>query len=215
MSTKKTWTREQLEQIGVGKMTSVAVPVNLGVSAGQRILDLSEMESLLRGARLISLQECYCKQRMGNCDMPRDGCLGLDGGAEEMIAKNGARVVSLEDALVALQRSHEAGLVHMAYTTIGQEKVSMVCSCCSCCCHSLTAALDYGYPGLVLSSKLIARDRSKGCTNCGTCVARCLFKAREMVDKRMVYSPEKCFGCGLCVTTCPEEVIGMAEREKK
>ena len=215
MSEKKSWTREQLEKIAVGKMTTVAVPVNTSFEAGQRVLDLGEMEELLKKARLISQQECDCKQRMGNCDSPQDGCLSLDEEAEDMIKNYGAHEIFLEDALAALKRTHEAGLVHMAYTMNGQDKVGVVCSCCSCCCHSLSAALDFDYPGLVLRSELVARDAAQGCVDCGTCVSRCHFGARKMVDEKMVYTTEKCFGCGLCVTTCPKVVITMVPRPEE
>jgi len=214
MTTKKSWTREQLERITVGKMTTVTVPVNISFEAGQRILDLSEMEEILKNAKLISPQECDCRKRMGNCMEPMDGCLGLDEEANEMIEKYGAHEVSVKEALEALKRTLEAGLVHMAYTMKGQDKVGIICSCCSCCCHSLTAALTYGYPDHVFSSKLIASQDNDKCTNCGICVSRCQFGARVMDDGTMVYHKERCFGCGLCVTKCPEGAIEMAGRSE-
>ena len=41
------------------------------------------------------------------------------------------------------------------------------------------------------------------CDDCGDCVDRCHFGAREMVNGVMVFKSEMCFGCGLCVSTCP------------
>lgn len=214
MNTKKSWTRKQLEQITIGKMTTVTVPVNISFEAGQRILDLSEMEEILKNAKLISQQECDCRKRMGNCIEPMDGCLGLDEEAEEMIETCGSHEVSVEDALEALQRTHEAGLVHMAYTMTGQDKVGVICSCCSCCCHSLTAALEFGYPDHVFSSKFIAAQDDEKCTNCGICVSRCQFGAREMDDGKMSYHKERCFGCSICATKCSEGAIEMVKRSE-
>ena len=212
MNTKKSWSREELERITIGKMTTVTVPVNISFETEQRVLDLSEMEKLLKEARLISQQECDCRKRMENCVEPMDGCLSFDEEAEEMIEKSGAHEVSVDEALEALTRTHVAGFVHMAYTMKGQDKVSIICSCCSCCCHSLTAALTYGYPDHVFSSKLIAAQDDEKCENCGTCVKRCQFGAREMDNEKMIYHEERCFGCGLCVTKCPEGAIEMVKR---
>lgn len=213
MSGRKQWTTEDLERLVVGKMTTVTVPVGWKVKVGQRVLDLSEVERLLREARIIAQQECDCRKQLGNCDSPRDGCLCLDEEAEEMMEKGGAREIGLEEAMDALVRSNEAGLVHMAYTFTGHQKPDVICSCCSCCCVTLAAALKEGYPGLIFHSKLLAED-AEGCVHCGACVPVCNFGAREMKEKEMVYTPEKCFGCGLCVARCPGNIISMVEREE-
>jgi len=212
MTTKKSWTREELERGYVGKMTTVTVPVNISFQGGQRVLDLSEVEAILKDATLISQQECDCRKKMRNCMEPMDGCLSLDEEARDMIENHGARKITVEEGLQALKRTHEAGFVHMAYTMEGQEEAEIICSCCICCCHSLAAALEFGYPDHVFSSKLIAAQDEEACTNCGTCVPRCQFGARAMVEEKMAYERERCFGCGLCVTTCPEGAIEMVER---
>jgi heterodisulfide reductase subunit A-like polyferredoxin len=47
------------------------------------------------------------------------------------------------------------------------------------------------------------------CRNCGTCVKRCVFDVRKIQDKKLVLKESSCYGCGLCVTTCPEKAISM------
>jgi len=209
---KKHWTRERLEKIAVGKHTALTIPVDIVMEAGQRILDLSEVEEVLRGARLISQQECDCRKQMGNCTEPMDGCLSFDEEAEEMIRKHGAHEVAVEDALASLERTHQAGMVHLAYTFTGKEKVGIVCSCCACCCHTMVAALEHDYPGMLFSSGKVARDDGASCVNCGKCVSRCQFGAREMKEGNMVFTQENCFGCGLCATSCQEKAISMVKR---
>jgi NAD-dependent dihydropyrimidine dehydrogenase PreA subunit len=35
-----------------------------------------------------------------------------------------------------------------------------------------------------------------------------------MVDGKKRYDKTRCFGCGLCVSTCPEGAIKLVERKK-
>ena len=114
---------------------------------------------------------------------------------------------------IVLRRSHEAGLVHMAYVFKYKEKPGLICSCCSCCCHTLGGLLRYGIHTEVLSSRLIASDAGEKCIDCGECVSRCAFEARGMKEDKMVYDFSKCMGCGLCVSTCPTEAISMVARD--
>lgn len=210
---KNDWTKEELEEEYVNTMTAVTVPVNIHIEGQQRILDLSEMKEILREAKTISLGECSCRKKLKKCDAPLDVCISLDKEAEDIINSGLARKVNLQQALGALERSHSAGLVHIAYTFEGNEKPDIVCSCCSCCCHSMSALIRFGIPDAVTSSKYVAVNNQETCTNCGTCVKRCQFKARHLENNKLVYNKDRCFGCGACVSTCPTESISLTKRD--
>lgn len=212
MSANNDWTREELEEEYIGKMTAVTIPVNMHIQGQQRILDLSEMKETLREASLISLGDCGCRKKVKRCDAPLDVCIGLDNKAEDLIEKGLAKRASLKEALEALERSHAAGLVHIAYTFEGKQKPEYVCSCCSCCCHSMSALVRFGMPEAVVASKYIALNNPETCINCGTCVERCRFKARHLENDKMTFDKAKCFGCGLCVSTCPTKSISLVKR---
>ena len=211
MKNAEDWTREELMKDYVGQMTPVTVPVNISIQGQQTILDLSSMESILKNAKVISLQDCGCRAKWQKCNAPLDVCLSLDYEAEDA-AKRGAKQITLKQALNALKRSHKAGLVHIAYTFEGKEKPEFICSCCSCCCHSLSALVRFGIPNHVVASQYIAQQNTETCQNCGTCVQRCQFHARQLMNNKLKYNPTKCFGCGLCVTTCPTSSITLMKR---
>jgi Na+-translocating ferredoxin:NAD+ oxidoreductase subunit B len=61
-------------------------------------------------------------------------------------------------------------------------------------------------------SDYIAAQEDTRCNDCGLCIPRCIFSARQMVDGKLAYQSEWCFGCGLCVTACPEEAIFLNKR---
>jgi ferredoxin len=205
------WTREELLRDYVSQMTPVTVPVNISIQGHQTILDLSSVENILRNAEIITVEECDCRAKWHRCDSPLDVCLSLGDEAREAM-KRGARRISLAQALVVLKRSHQAGLVHMAYTFKDKEKPEVICSCCSCCCHSLSALVRFGIPDHVVASEYIASNNDETCDNCGTCVQRCQFRARQLIDDKLVFDPAKCFGCGLCVSACPTKSITLIKR---
>jgi Pyruvate/2-oxoacid:ferredoxin oxidoreductase delta subunit len=212
MSARDDWTEEELEREYVSKMTAVTIPVNIRIKGQHRILDLSEMKKIITESRLISLGKCGCRKDMKRCNAPLDVCISLDKEAEDMIEKGLAKKANLEEVLKALERSHTAGLVHIAYTFEGNEKPDVVCSCCSCCCHSMSALVRFGIPDAVVMSNYVAVNNQEACTNCGTCVGRCQFKARRLENGKLTYNRDRCFGCGVCVSTCPTKSISLVKR---
>ena len=206
------WSRGELEKRLNSIELAVTIPVNLRIKGEQRILDLSEMEQFLRKAKLISIGECGCRKKLHRCNAPLDVCFSLDREAEDFVKKGLARKVGLEEALDALRRAHEAGLVHVTYTLKRKEKPEVICSCCSCCCHSLSALVRFGMPNAVVASKFIADLNPETCINCGKCVTRCQFRARRLENGNLAYDRTRCFGCGLCVSTCPTGSISLTTR---
>lgn len=206
------WNEKELRK-HTEDMVAVTVPVNIHIEGKQKILDLMVAEKLLTSARVISLGNCDCRTKMKKCDAPLDVCLCLDKYAEDLIKSGDARAVSVEQALDALRRSHEAGLVHLAFTNKGDERPFAICSCCSCCCHALSSLLRFNIPAVAESEHVAFQDEER-CADCGICVGRCQFDARRLVDGKLVFNGAKCFGCGLCVTACPTEAISLIERRE-
>lgn len=213
MEQKKDWTREHLEEHYVNKMKAVTIPVDISFTGKQRILDMSELKEILINAKVISQAECDCRKKMGNCIEPMDGCLCLDDEAVVEIEKYDGKQVTVEEAMEAMQRTFDAGLVHMAYIYKGKDKPDIICSCCRCCCHSLSAALRFGYSDHVIFSEKISNQNSELCNDCGACQDRCQFQARTLQDDKLIFESEKCAGCGLCLSECPNEAITMIKRE--
>ncbi|WXG44108.1 MAG: 4Fe-4S binding protein [Promethearchaeati archaeon SRVP18_Atabeyarchaeia-1] len=208
----KDWTKDELMNEYVGKYTPLTIPVDISIEGQQTILNLTRAEKILDDAKVIAVEDCGCRTRMRKCDAPLEVCLSLDDGAKEAI-ESGARKISKSQALAVMRRSHEAGLVHLTYTIKGQEKPFIICSCCSCCCHSLSALVRFGIPDHVVASEYIASDNEETCDKCGTCVRRCQFHARQLVNGKVEFDQSRCYGCGVCVTTCPTKSIKLITRK--
>jgi Pyruvate/2-oxoacid:ferredoxin oxidoreductase delta subunit len=211
---KNFYSKTQVQEIADEIERVVIMPVNSEIEIEHRIFTSEEMISILQKARKIVLQDCGCKTEYGNCDSPREICLTLDEEADYALKnrKDNSKEIEIDEALSVLRKSHEAGLVHMAYIMKGEEKPGLICSCCSCCCHTLGGLLKYGIHAQILSSAYIAEDVREKCINCGECVNRCKFGARLIKEDSLLYNMSKCRGCGLCVSSCPTQAIKMRKR---
>jgi NAD-dependent dihydropyrimidine dehydrogenase PreA subunit len=206
------WTRKELEEEILSKYRAVTIPVDVRFEGKHRVLDMSAVEGMLRSAKLISLADCSCREKVKGCERPLDVCLCIDSDAEELIEKKRAKKVTLPEALVALKRASEAGLVHVSYLEIGKDRPQIFCSCCTCCCHSMAALVRFGYSDAVVRSDRIALQDESLCDSCGICVERCQFGAREITDKTLAYDSSRCFGCGVCISSCPVDAITLGPR---
>jgi NAD-dependent dihydropyrimidine dehydrogenase PreA subunit len=209
------WPQEHLDYISESYKAGTTIPVNVKVAAEQHVLSMENVKQILSRARLISLMDCYCRLTFGHCDAPVNVCLDLNEVAERHIAEFGAREITLDEALEVLEKTHEAGLVHMAYghgDLYEPGVVNSVCSCCTCCCGIFSGILRFGlFPHLLTSHATVVTDES-ACIDCGDCVERCQFGAREITSGLLEFNPDLCFGCGLCVSTCPTYAITLLDK---
>jgi len=209
------WPLENLEYISQNYKAGETIPVDVNIEAEQHVLNLEQVKRILRKAHTISLMDCYCRLTYGRCDAPIKVCLDLNEVAEKHIAEFGAQKISFEDALKVLEQSHEAGLVHMAYghgDLYEPGVVNSICSCCTCCCGIFSGVLRFGMFPHLLTSHFRAEIDSPSCIECGVCVDRCQFGAREIIGGTLAFNPNLCFGCGLCVSTCPTYAITLVEK---
>ncbi len=216
------WTLEEMrEDTEKAIRVAITVPVNVEIEGSHRLVHYNSVKQILLGASKLSLMDCSCRRKRGHCDSPIQTCIGLGAKAEQALSSPdfkhlNPREVSFEEAVQVLEKSHEAGLVHMAYIRDKKtrtEDIDFLCSCCSCCCSVLGGVLRYGLaPHLLTSEKISVTDSSK-CINCGLCVDRCQFGARKFVKGKVTFKPELCFGCGLCASKCPKGIIKIVDKK--
>ena len=210
------WTFEELKEGADDWKSAVAIPVNVEIEAEHRVLNFEKVKKYLSEAYKIVQLDCFCREKRHNCEAPIDVCVYLNDRAElalnsEEFQYRNPKEATVDEALKALVRSHEAGLIHMAYA-YKQDEINVICSCCSCCCEALSSVLRFGLAPHLLTSDTVSTTDVSRCDDCGDCVDRCHFGAREMVNASLAFNPDLCFGCGLCVSTCPTDAITLVPK---
>lgn len=212
MDKKGDWTRRELEEEILPEYPAITIQVNVRFEGKNAVLDLSEVKKLVLRSRLISLANCGCRERVGRCDGPLEVCISLGSEAKKVIKEGIGRRATVKEPLDALDLSHRAGLVHLAYVSKGKTEPQVILSCCSCCCHSMSALVRFGYDDAVVASKYVAVQDEGLCNDCGLCVDRCQFKVRFVADGKLVFDQSKCFGCGVCLSSCAPGTMSLKKR---
>ena len=209
----KFFSKEKVQEISDDISEILTIPIFTKFEGTHRVYNFSEMEKILKEAKKIIIQDCGCRAEYGNCENPKDVCIGLNNVADEILEKSDskAREIDIQEALEALERSHVSGLVPISYTMKDDEDPGFICSCCPCCCHALGTLVRTGAHENFLTSQYTANTDDTMCVSCGICVDRCAFEARS-IENELVFDSSKCFGCGLCVSTCPEQAISLTPR---
>jgi NAD-dependent dihydropyrimidine dehydrogenase PreA subunit len=210
---KNDWTTDEIDETRAVSR-AITIPVSITIEGKQKVLSFSQAEAILKKARLISLEPCWCRLKLKNCDAPVDVCICTDEEAKLAITERDGHEATLNEAMAALERSHKAGLVHLAFARKGYDVYS-ICGCCSCCCHSMAAITRFGYnKEFVEHSDVIARHHPETCKNCQLCVSKCHFKAWDLVGGKVKLYSKKCGGCGVCASFCPTGSIELVSRKK-
>lgn len=183
------------------------------------VMLLSEVEAMIEAATDIIVQPCDCRMLGGNCDKPVETCIWLDEGARQSLARGHGRRLTKDEALELLHWTDKKGLMHTADSAWRERGLHAICNCCACDCYPFRAAQELDSKGVWPKSNYVAVHDLDLCNMCGSCVKRCHFDAfyldgsTHVVNgkekKGVGYDPEKCWGCGLCANTCPENAIQM------
>ena len=214
------WEYERLKESAEKQWkTFQTIPVNVDVKAEHRVLNLDNVKEYIKDAK-IAVMDCSCRPIRQNCDAPVNVCMPINEAAETVLSDDAykdkhPRAVTYDEAVDVLLKTHEAGLMHMAFGA-GEDKepgyVSAICSCCSCCCGVLAAILRFGLAPHLLTGYMTSVTNTAECIECGVCADRCQLGARERVNGTLSYNPDLCFGCGLCVSTCPTNAITLVDK---
>jgi|WetSurMetagenome_2_1015567.scaffolds.fasta_scaffold127228_2 NAD-dependent dihydropyrimidine dehydrogenase PreA subunit len=184
------------------------------------VLLLDEALAMVDAAFEFVVVPCDCRSIVMACDRPRETCIRLDEDARKTLERGHGRRLTKNEIREVVIKANKAGLMASGDRYWREHGgPTGFCNCCACDCYPFRAGERLGVQQRWPRSHYIAeRDMAK-CGQCGKCVHRCHFDAfyhdgtRTLVDgkhrKTVQFDPLKCWGCGLCATTCPEEAIVM------
>jgi ferredoxin len=185
----------------------------------QEALPYERVSNVIEQGQAFCVMDCICKKEaalLGQpCDRRVDVCMGVapvPGYFEQF--DNYRRPISKEEARDILRLAEEMALVHM--TSNVQQGHYFICNCCKCCCGVLRSINEFHLPASqVINSHYYAVKDGDLCTGCGTCAEeRCQVSAIVEEDGEYEFVREACIGCGLCVSTCPNQAITMVKKDQ-
>ncbi len=188
------------------------IPLTADEVADNKILPYDNAEKLLMEAEKVAVTSCICRAPNPNpcthCDPPYEVCLQIGDFADFYVNDlKISRYIDKNEVARIIQYNKDH---HLAMTVAGSETAEIICSCCPDCCGPFLYYKTYGMGGpnaWKVTNYYLDKDESR-CTNCGECAKWCFSQEGMTVkDGKVVYNPERCVCCGVCVRDCPNHAL--------
>lgn len=197
------------------KSKTVEIRVDIPVPDPREVLPLDIASEIVKDQALVGIAECYCRASKDfqgiHCRKPRETCFVFNDFASSLIDLGVARRLTVDEAITILKDCEKNGLVHNVDNFRGQ--IRGMCNCCSDCCPGLEAAAR-GQKNIEAPSRFVVAYEQSNCTKDHACVSACPISAVSISDDFPAFDLDLCFGCGLCVTACPQAALHMVVRAR-
>ncbi len=210
---------EKADPAAITFPTARVITVDSTIEPGNQIHTYDQVQTFIDKSDPIAVTTCFCRHTAALRDedthgMPNDVCMQFGQGAQFAIERLGGRKLTKKEAREVLDRSEEAGLVHMSQNmqdTSGG--MNFICNCDRWHCVAVTRALAKPQPGLFFNSGFEPNFDPDLCIACETCIDRCPPEALILgEDDVPQVDLDRCFGCAVCATGCPSEAITMVNK---
>lgn len=194
------------------------IPIESEIHGVQEALPYERVSNIIENSQSFMYFDCICKKEKGlmgkPCDKPVQVCTAFAPVPGVFDNHPFGKTMTREEAYALMKKAEEAGLVHLTWNA--ESGHYFICNCCGCCCGVLRSINELGIEASkVVNSHYYAKIDPDACTLCGTCAdERCQVHAIEEGEDAYHVVPEKCIGCGLCVSTCPAEAITLIRKAK-
>ncbi len=169
----------------------------------------------------IAVLPCTCRtmammmKKSPECEGSVENCLVFGSPAQFSVEEGIGRYIDVDETMDILKQAEKEKLVHTTLNTY--QKQSFICNCCTCCCGVLETALKLDFKEFYQESDwtpIIDHDK---CNKCRKCIKACGFNAltyrfgtqEDKSEDRILVREEKCAGCGVCASNCPNEAMNL------
>ncbi len=199
--------------------TARVITVDSTIEPGNQVHTYDQVQTYIDESDPIAVTTCFCRHAAALRDedihgMPNDVCMQFGMGARFAIERLGGRKLTKKEAREVLDRTEEAGLIHMSQNMQDMTGgMDFICNCDRWHCVAVTRALAKPQPGLFFNSGFEPRFDSELCVACETCIERCPPEALTLgEDDVPEVDLDRCFGCAVCATGCTSEAIVMVNK---
>lgn len=189
------------------------IEVEIAVPDPRLVLPIDVVTAIVKKQPLVALSDCACRKAKAmvgkDCGHPIHTCLAFNRFAQALIRSGVAREIDHEEAISVLRECESQGLVHNVSNC--EDRIDFICNCCSCSCGILNS-MKRGQTNAGAPSRYVVAYDASLCKLCETCLDYCPMDAISFTDGTKVVALEKCIGCGLCVSACPEGAVKLVLR---
>ncbi|MBO4360715.1 MAG: RnfABCDGE type electron transport complex subunit B [Eubacteriaceae bacterium] len=186
--------------------TTVVITL-IGIVVGIGLVLTSKKFAVEQDEKEIAVRECLPGNNCGAC-----GLAGCDACAAAIVKGE----VPINVCPVGGQPvTDKIGLI-MGTTAVAEERKVAFVRCKGSCEVTKNQGNYIGVKdcrSAVLSGVSIS-DCDYGCLGFGTCQSVCPVKAIRVIDNVAVVNPSKCISCGMCVRSCPRNLIELVPISK-
>lgn len=200
-----------------GRWGGRVIPLNTNFDPETRFLPTQEILSILSKSKVTGISKCYCRETQKKYgdnpqfSYPLETCIhiGLGKDLQEIPYKSeNLKKVSKQEVKDLLLDCDNVGLVHQLIYFPNPQYYYVVCNCDPQYCLVLNGFLKRGSPQMI-KSDFEATTNLHSCKNCGICEKWCHFGARRIINEKIEFFSDLCFGCGICVSKCPNNAIKL------
>jgi len=173
------------------------------------IIPYTKASEILAQSKQIVVIDCICRKTMRRFDKPLNVCLVLGEATDFYVERGIGEVLTQKQAQEILKLASDSDLVHTMDNPAMRYPTHIICNCDDQACVYIRGLKEFGSDKAITKSGYIPVTDFSLCTNCGTCVDKCIFGARIMENGKLQFIKDKCYGCGLCVKNCQVEAIRM------
>ncbi len=192
-----------------------------------QVLPLEDVEAILRFVNSVVRIECICRRSFLGTEQRYCYCvtLGPDGGELFKLMKemsehyqsglyaSGMEFLTKEETLANFRKYEQEGLCHTVWTFV-TPFIAGICNCDRSDCGAMKATFAHNFP-MFFRAEYVADLNKDLCNGCRQCMRVCQFGAMgySAANKKVVIDPSRCYGCGICRSSCTKEAIALRDRE--